>query len=158
MPEPLPLSDARLTEIRARHERSSASGEWRTLVQHEAVADLCALLAEVDRLRADLELVAAERGRYLFAWNHARDRAQSLAADVEMLTAEADHLRVQAGTFFAQRDSLHNAVIAECDAIVQEVYGQHDEDDDGMREAVQRIRGAVDAWRKDAAAVRAPSR
>ncbi|MCL8016923.1 hypothetical protein [Streptomyces sp. AS02] len=35
------------------------------------------------------------------------------------------------------------AVLAECDAIEQEVYGQHDEDDDGMREAVRRIRAAA---------------
>ena len=32
------------------------------------------------------------------------------------------------------------AVLAECDAMEAEVYGQHDEDDDGIREAVQRIR------------------
>lgn len=31
----------------------------------------------------------------------------------------------------------------ECDAIVAEVYGQHDEDDDGMREAVRRIRAVL---------------
>jgi len=32
------------------------------------------------------------------------------------------------------------AVLAECDALECEVYGQHDEDDDGIREAVRRIR------------------
>lgn len=32
------------------------------------------------------------------------------------------------------------AVLAECDALEAEVYGQHDEDDDGIREAVRRIR------------------
>ncbi|MFF2411782.1 hypothetical protein [Streptomyces sp. NPDC058092] len=34
-------------------------------------------------------------------------------------------------------------VKAECTAIVAEVYGQHDQDDDGMREAVRRIRTAL---------------
>lgn len=41
------------------------------------------------------------------------------------------------------------AALAECDAIEEEVYGQHDEDDDGMREAVRRIR-AVLAGDRDA--------
>lgn len=35
------------------------------------------------------------------------------------------------------------AVLTECDAIEEEAHGQHDEDDDGMREAVRRIRAAV---------------
>jgi hypothetical protein len=35
------------------------------------------------------------------------------------------------------------AVLAECDAIEAEIYGQHDEDDDGMRDAVRRIRAAA---------------
>jgi hypothetical protein len=35
------------------------------------------------------------------------------------------------------------AVFAECEAIEAEVYGQHDEDDDGMREAIRRIRNAA---------------
>ncbi|MFD9443468.1 hypothetical protein [Streptomyces sp. NPDC060001] len=39
------------------------------------------------------------------------------------------------------------AVLAECDAIEHETYGQHDEDDDGMREAVRRIRSAAEASR-----------
>lgn len=34
-------------------------------------------------------------------------------------------------------------VLAECDRIEREVYGQHDEDDDGMREAVRRVRAAA---------------
>jgi hypothetical protein len=34
-------------------------------------------------------------------------------------------------------------VLSECDRIEREVYGQHDEDDDGMREAVRRIRAAA---------------
>lgn len=34
-------------------------------------------------------------------------------------------------------------VLAECDRIEREVYGQHDEDDDGMREAVRRVRSAA---------------
>lgn len=36
-------------------------------------------------------------------------------------------------------------VRSECDAIDAEVHGQHDEDDDGMREAVRRIRAALDS-------------
>lgn len=36
------------------------------------------------------------------------------------------------------------SVLAECEAIEREVYGQHDEDDDGMREAVRRIRMAAE--------------
>jgi len=34
-------------------------------------------------------------------------------------------------------------VLRECDRIEREVYGQHDEDDEGMREAVRRIRAAA---------------
>lgn len=34
-------------------------------------------------------------------------------------------------------------VLRECDRIEREVYGQHDEDDDGAREAVRRIRAAA---------------
>lgn len=36
------------------------------------------------------------------------------------------------------------AVLAECNAIEEEAYGQHDEDADGMREAVRRIRAAAE--------------
>ncbi|MFD8626650.1 hypothetical protein ACFV4E_22665 [Streptomyces hygroscopicus] len=36
-----------------------------------------------------------------------------------------------------------NRILAECDAIEAEIHGQHDEDDDGMREAVRRIREAA---------------
>jgi hypothetical protein len=35
-------------------------------------------------------------------------------------------------------------VRAECERIVAEVYGQHDEDDDSMREAVRRVTAAAD--------------
>ncbi|MGW0948480.1 hypothetical protein ACWD4O_38820 [Streptomyces sp. NPDC002623] len=35
------------------------------------------------------------------------------------------------------------AVLAECQAIENEVHGQHDEDDDGKREAVRRIRAVA---------------
>lgn len=35
------------------------------------------------------------------------------------------------------------AVLSECDALEAEVYGQHDEDDDGIREAVRRIRAVT---------------
>jgi hypothetical protein len=34
-------------------------------------------------------------------------------------------------------------VLAECDRIEREVHGQHDEDDDRMREAVRRIRATA---------------
>lgn len=37
------------------------------------------------------------------------------------------------------------AVLAECDALEAEVHGQHDEDDDGIREAVRRIRARAQA-------------
>lgn len=46
-------------------------------------------------------------------------------------------------------------VLAECDRIEREVYGQHDEDDDAMREAVRRVRSAAGpqyASRSDAGA------
>jgi hypothetical protein len=39
------------------------------------------------------------------------------------------------------------AVLAECDAIDTELHGQHDEDDDGMREAIRRIRARAEAGR-----------
>jgi hypothetical protein len=39
-------------------------------------------------------------------------------------------------------ESRVTAVLAECDAIEADVHGQHNEDDDGMREAVRRIRAA----------------
>lgn len=45
---------------------------------------------------------------------------------------------------FRQRaDARVAAVLAECDAIENQVHGQHDEDDDGMREAVRRIRAVA---------------
>jgi hypothetical protein len=34
-------------------------------------------------------------------------------------------------------------ILRECDRIEREVHGQHDEDDDGMREAIRRIREAA---------------
>lgn len=37
------------------------------------------------------------------------------------------------------------AALAECDRIEGDVYGQHHEDADGMREAVRRIRAALAA-------------
>ncbi|MGV9278122.1 hypothetical protein [Streptomyces griseosporeus] len=40
------------------------------------------------------------------------------------------------------------AVLAECDAIEHEVHGQHDEDDDGKREAIRRIRAAAEDNRR----------
>lgn len=42
-----------------------------------------------------------------------------------------------------QAEARVTAVLAACDAIEEEVYGQHDEDDDGMREAVRRIRAVA---------------
>ena len=39
-----------------------------------------------------------------------------------------------------EADTRLAAVLAECDAMETEVYGQHDEDDDAIREAVRRIR------------------
>ncbi|GFE20089.1 hypothetical protein [Streptomyces nigrescens] len=36
-------------------------------------------------------------------------------------------------------------ILAECDRIEREANGQHDEDDDGMREAIRRIRAAAGA-------------
>ena len=45
--------------------------------------------------------------------------------------------------FRLQAEARVAAVLAECDALEAEVYGQHDEDDDGIREAVRRIRAAA---------------
>lgn len=42
-----------------------------------------------------------------------------------------------------QTEARVERILAECDAIEAEVHGQHDEDDDGMREAVRRIREAA---------------
>lgn len=44
------------------------------------------------------------------------------------------------GQRLPEADTRLAAVLAECDALEAEVHGQHDEDDDGIREAVQRIR------------------
>lgn len=55
------------------------------------------------------------------------------------------HLVPELERAVAERDQHAAAVRAECDAIETETYGQHDEDADGMREAVARIRTALAA-------------
>jgi len=52
--------------------------------------------------------------------------------------------RQRAEARVAELESVVKHVRTECHLIVTEVYGQHDEDDDGMREAVRRILSVVD--------------
>jgi hypothetical protein len=50
--------------------------------------------------------------------------------------------------FRLQAETRVTAVLNECDALEAEHHGQHDEDDDGVREAVQRIRACTQEARR----------
>lgn len=58
-----------------------------------------------------------------------------------------DHIR-DTDEYARRAVFLASRVRAECDRIEAEVHGQHDEDDDGKREAIRRIRAVVDALPK----------
>jgi hypothetical protein len=84
--------------------------------------------------------MAAER----YAWQERGDRAEKRAdlADRVKRTAAKD-----AAAALARADQAEATIARvrdECAAIEQERYGQHDEEDDGMREAVRRLRAALD--------------
>ncbi|MGW8375415.1 hypothetical protein [Streptomyces sp. ODS28] len=57
--------------------------------------------------------------------------------ETELADAEQAHARAE----YAEQHIA--AVRAECDVIEREQHGQHDEDADGMREAVRRIRAVL---------------
>jgi uncharacterized coiled-coil DUF342 family protein len=115
----------RLSQIRAEHERTTHP-DWRD------ATTVGVLLTELDRAEAetaDLWEALAER----------RAVAQKLAEHADEVTAERDSAVAEAS---ALRNRL-DAILAECDRIEREVRGQHDEDDDGKREAVARIRATA---------------
>lgn len=85
---------------------------------------------------------------------HHYDEAQLLRQHIETEIREADtarsvaagnkrHVQVMYGELTAAQAAIERAR-AECAAIAREVYGQHDEDDDGKREAVGRVIAALD--------------
>ena len=85
---------------------------------------------------------------------HHYDEAQLLRQHVETDIREADtaravaagnkrHVQIMYGELTAAQAAIKR-VRAECQAIAHQVYGQHDEDDDGMREAVGRVIAALD--------------
>lgn len=102
-------------------------------------------------VEAEAELGATGRARD--SWyrkaQELRQRAETAEAHAGRLAAEVDRLKMLVAESEAPGDAVRKAaalgrVLAECDAIEREVYGQHDEDDDGMREAVRRVRAAAD--------------
>jgi hypothetical protein len=85
----------------------------------------------------------------VLAWlNHQHcPRVESEQQQIKRLTALAEaRQRVieRMARESLQAESTVQRVRDECHLIVAEVYGQHDEDDDGMREAVRRILNVVD--------------
>lgn len=103
----------------------------------------------------------AERDRYRAAWQSARHRAALYLKSNRNLVASLDNghaaqLHAQRVAQSAARDAATaltaqlaaeaaiERVRAECTAITADVHGQHDEDDDGMRDAVHRIRTTLD--------------
>lgn len=64
-------------------------------------------------------------------------------ADAYTLTLQR-RAKPTAHEFRLQAEARVTDVLAECSAIEEESYGQHDEDADGMREAVRRIRAAAE--------------
>ena len=71
-------------------------------------------------------------------------------AEASQLRAELEQTRQHSAVGAANTVAmfnLRNMITSECDAIDAEVYGQHDEDDDGKREATARIRTVLKQWR-----------
>ncbi|MFJ5294499.1 hypothetical protein [Streptomyces sp. NPDC088348] len=67
---------------------------------------------------------------------HGPDPRDSYTVTIQRRTGTTPH------QFRERAEARVTAVLAECDAIEADVHGQHNEDDDGMREAVRRIRAA----------------
>lgn len=112
----------------------------------------------LDAVMAEVQPDLAERDRLAAELAECRDRsAKRLGAlhqrDMELLAyrkPQTAYERLQKAADKASRGAgalalrTLRTVRAECDAIEAEIHGQHDEDDDGMREAVRRIRAVID--------------
>jgi hypothetical protein len=106
----------------------------------DAEADRDAAVEDARRAMRQRQEMAEER----HAWQERGDRAEKRAdlADRVKRTAAKD-----AADALARADQAEATIARvrdECAAIEQERYGQHDEEDDGMREAVRRLRAALD--------------
>jgi hypothetical protein len=135
----------------------------------EVAPALRALVAERDRLSAKVEALEASYGQVAadamaHGLCHMRtggliNRAEAAEARVQAITEATVMWRDRPGGDVGLAIALAGIldteqseppasaalvrVLSECDRIEREVYGQHDEDDDGMREAVRRIRAAA---------------
>jgi hypothetical protein len=117
------------------------------------------LRAERDRARASLRAQAYSKGETILEWTNALIASEvadrRLEAIREAVVVWRDRPGGDVGLAVALAGILDTEqpdppaatalvrVLAECDRIEREVYGQHDEDDDGMREAVRRVRAAA---------------
>lgn len=107
--------------------------EYRASVAHE--------LAEQIRAEAEVRAVAAEARIQAVTEATVMWRDRPGGGDVGLAIALAGILDTEQPEPPAAAALVR--VLNECDRIEREVYGQHDEDDDGMREAVRRIRAAA---------------
>lgn len=105
------------------------------LWQH-ARADVLALLAEIDRYRERL----AGHGLLTATNEQLLAKARDARAENDKLRRENQRLRAVADQYEAAIDRVNNA----CDAIEDHWRGDYDDDAEGARDAVARIRAAAD--------------
>lgn len=127
--------EAILTEARDALEAADAGGhgdDWPHLAP-----GIRSLHARAERAEQQLAQVRAGRDTW-------KAKAEEIERDRDRIATEHTEFTLKAGEALgraqAETEWLRRTVLAECDAIEREVYGQHDEDDDGKREAVRRIR------------------
>lgn len=87
----VPLSDSRLTEIRERARRMIADKVVYAPVQY--AEDYSLLLAEVERLRAELAKYVSHEPTIAEEWSYLRSECQRVEAENEQLRAQVAEMR-----------------------------------------------------------------
>ena len=141
--------EALLTEARDLLEPWGGHGDgWPSIVPaigtligklNDALARVATAEAERDQFAVGLPLVCSD-GRH-----EAKIRGlEQLLTAGQKATEHWEGAYTREVSAHGKTEGAVSRVRAECERIVAEVYGQHDEDDNGMREAVRRITAAID--------------
>lgn len=150
--------DARLAEIRARHTRNRADGQWRTVAQSAVVSDVGWLLARVDQLnterdaeaqRADAEGLtgAGIFSEYYDRWQGTVAEARRQAARVDEVAARGTAAIVAMGRDVRQARAERNRYRSAWQSARQraEVAVAETVEDAGVARAIRRQRNTAEA-------------